>query len=144
MENIDPLALCTGESMVVIPSQTLSIDEFNLLRSVSMKVVRHLGIVGQCNVQFELNPLLSEYYIIKINARLSRSSALTSKAMGYPLAYIIVKLALGMSLVDLENSITHERCVFLKSSLDYITIKVRKLDLQKFIRCSNEIESSSK
>jgi len=84
MENIDPLALCTGESMVVIPSQTLSIDEFNLLRSVSMKVVHHLGIVGQCNVQFELNPLLGEYYIIKINARLSRSSALTSKAMGYP------------------------------------------------------------
>jgi carbamoylphosphate synthase large subunit len=107
MENIDPLALRISESIVVLPSQTLSSDEFNLLRSVSMKVVRHLGIVGQCNVQFALNPLLGEYYIIKVNAQLSRLSALASRATGYPLAYITVKLALQRSLVNLENPITY-------------------------------------
>ncbi|CAF0986928.1 unnamed protein product [Rotaria sordida] len=103
MENIDPTASHTDESIVVVPSQTLSSDEFNLLRSVSIKVVRHLGIVGQCNIQFSLNPLCIEYYIIKVNACLIRSSALALKATGYSLGYITAKLALGMNLVDLKN-----------------------------------------
>ena len=144
MENIDPLGIHTGESIVVAPSQTLSNDEYNLLRSVSIKVVRHLGIVGECNVQFALNPSCNEYYIIEVNARLSRSSALASKATGYPLAYIAAKLALGMSLVRLKNSITNVTCACFEPSLDYVTIKVPRWDLSKFIRCSNKIGSSSK
>ena len=144
MENIDPLGIHTGESIVVAPSQTLSNDEYNLLRSVSIKVVRHLGIVGECNVQYALNPSRSEYYIIEVHARLSRSSALASKATGYPLAYIAAKLGLGMSLVQLRNSITNETCACFEPSLDYVTIKVPRWDLRKFIRCSNKIGSSSK
>ena len=144
MENIDPLGIHTGESIVVAPSQTLSNDEYNLLRSVSIKVVRHLGIVGECNVQFALNPLCSEYYIIEVNARLSRSSALASKATGYPLAYIAAKLALGMSLVELRNSITNVTCACFEPSLDYVAIKIPRWDLRKFVRCSNKIGSSSK
>ncbi|CAF1336207.1 unnamed protein product [Adineta steineri] len=144
MENIDPLGIHTGESIVVAPSQTLSNDEYNLLRSVSIKVVRHLGIVGECNVQFALNPQCNEYYIIEVNARLSRSSALASKATGYPLAYIAAKLALGMSLVKLRNSITNVTCACFEPSLDYVTIKVPRWDLRKFVRCSNKIGSSMK
>ncbi|UJR35525.1 hypothetical protein I4U23_028279 [Adineta vaga] len=144
MENIDPLGIHTGESIVVAPSQTLSNEEYNLLRSVSIKVVRHLGIVGECNVQYALNPSRSEYYIIEVNARLSRSSALASKATGYPLAYIAAKLALGMSLVRLKNSITNETCACFEPSLDYVTIKVPRWDLRKFVRCSNKIGSSMK
>ena len=144
MENIDPLGIHTGESIVVAPSQTLSNEEYNLLRSVSIKVVRHLGIVGECNVQYALNPLRSEYYIIEVNARLSRSSALASKATGYPLAYIAAKLALGMSLVELRNSITNETCACFEPSLDYVAIKVPRWDLRKFVRCSNKIGSSMK
>jgi carbamoyl-phosphate synthase/aspartate carbamoyltransferase/dihydroorotase len=144
MENIDPLGIHTGESIVVAPSQTLSNDEYNLLRSVAIKVVRHLGIVGECNIQFALNPLRSEYYIIEVNARLSRSSALASKATGYPLAYIAAKLALGMSLVELKNSITNVTCACFEPSLDYVAIKVPRWDLRKFVRVSNKIGSSSK
>ncbi|CAF4122334.1 unnamed protein product [Rotaria sp. Silwood2] len=144
MENIDPLGIHTGESIVIAPSQTLSNDEYNLLRSVSIKVVRHLGIVGECNVQFALSPFSNEYYIIEVNARLSRSSALASKATGYPLAYIAAKLALGMSLVELKNSITNETCACFEPSLDYVTIKIPRWDLRKFVRCSNKIGSSMK
>jgi len=144
MENIDPLGIHTGESIVVAPSQTLSNDEYNLLRSVAIKVVRHLGIVGECNVQFALNPSSNEYYIIEVNARLSRSSALASKATGYPLAYIAAKLALGTSLVQLRNSITNVTCACFEPSLDYVAIKVPRWDLSKSNQCSNEIESSSK
>ncbi|CAF0784945.1 unnamed protein product [Rotaria sordida] len=144
MENIDPLGIHTGESIVIAPSQTLSNDEYNLLRSVSIKVIRHLGIVGECNVQFALSPFSNEYFIIEVNARLSRSSALASKATGYPLAYIAAKLALGMSLVELKNSITNETCACFEPSLDYVTIKIPRWDLRKFVRCSNKIGSSMK
>lgn len=144
MENIDPLGIHTGESIVIAPSQTLSNDEYNLLRSTSIKVVRHLGIVGECNVQYALSPNSSEYYIIEVNARLSRSSALASKATGYPLAYIAAKLALGKSLVELKNTITNETCACFEPSLDYVAIKMPRWDLRKFVRCSNKIGSSSK
>ncbi|CAF4645757.1 unnamed protein product [Rotaria sp. Silwood1] len=144
MENTDPLALHTGESIVVVASQTLSNDEYSLLRSVLIEVVRHLSIIGACNVQFALKPLSSEYYRMRVNAQLSRLSALTSKATGYSLAYITAELAIGMSLIDLNNSITNETSACFKPSLDYIVMKVPKLDLRKFLRCSNEIESSNK
>ena len=143
MENIDPLTLRTGESIVVVPSQTLSSDEYNLLRSVSIKVVRHLAVVGVCNVQFTLNPLCSEYYVIKVNARLSCSSALASKVTGYPLAYIAAKLALGMSLVELKNTITNETCACFEPNFDYVAVKTPRWDLRQFARCSNKIGSSS-
>jgi carbamoyl-phosphate synthase/aspartate carbamoyltransferase/dihydroorotase len=127
MENIDPLGLRKGESIVVVPSQTISNDEYNLLRSVSIKVARYLNIIGECNIQFALNPLSSEYYIMKVNVRLSSSSGLASIATGYPLAYITAKLALGMSLVELiENRITNETYDYFEPSLDHITIKVPK------------------
>ncbi|CAF1006251.1 unnamed protein product, partial [Didymodactylos carnosus] len=144
MENIDPLGIHTGESMVVAPSQTLTNEEYNLLRTVSIKVVRHLGIVGECNVQYALDPLSKDYYIIEVNARLSRSSALASKATGYPLAYIAAKLALGMSLVDLKNTVTGCTCACFEPSLDYCVIKIPRWDLNKFVRCSNKIGSSMK
>ncbi|CAM2704180.1 unnamed protein product [Rotaria socialis] len=144
MENIDPLGIHTGESIVVAPSLTLSNDEYNLLRSIAIKVVRSLGIVGECNVQFALNPCSTEYYIIEVNARLSRSSALASKATGYPLAYIAAKLALGMSLVELKNAITNETCACFEPSLDYVAVKIPRWDLRKFVRCSNKIGSSMK
>ncbi|CAF4581939.1 unnamed protein product [Rotaria sp. Silwood2] len=142
MENIDPLALRTGESIVVVPSQTLSNDEYSLLRSVSIKIVRHLSIIGACNVQFALNPLSSEYYIMRVNTQLSRSSALASKATGYPLAFITAELAIGMRLTNLNNSFTDETFAYCEPSLDYVVIKAPKLDLRKFLRYSNEIESS--
>jgi len=144
MERIDPLALRTGESIVVVPSQPLSNDKYNLLRSVSIKVARHLRIIGACNVQFALNPVSSEYYIIRVNTQLSRSSALASKATGYPLAFITAELAIGMRLIQLNNYIIDETFACFEPSLDYIVIKVPKLDLRKFLRCSNETESSSK
>ena len=124
MENIDPSSLHTDNSIVVAPSHTLSSDEYNVLRSVSIKVVRHLGIVGACNVQFALNPLCIEYYIITVNAGLSCSSASASKATGYPLAYITAKLALGLNLVELTNNITNATFSCFEPSLDYVTIKV--------------------
>jgi carbamoylphosphate synthase large subunit len=145
MENIDPLGFLTGESIVVAPSQTLSNDEFYLLRSVSIKVARYLNIVGECSIQFALNPLCSEYYIMKVNARLSNSSALASKATGYPLAYITAKQALGMSLVELiENRITNETYDCFEPSLDHITGKVPKWNSRELNQHSNKIENSSK
>ncbi|CAF3911693.1 unnamed protein product [Rotaria sordida] len=144
MENIDPLSLRTGESIVVAPSQTLSSDEYNLLRSVSIKVVRYLCIVGTCNVQFALNPLCIEYYIIKVTSGLSCSSTFVSKATGYPLGYITAKLALGMSLVTLKNSITNQTCAWFEPSLYYVTIKVPKLEIKNFIRGLDGSEISIK
>ncbi|CAF2069853.1 unnamed protein product [Rotaria magnacalcarata] len=140
MEYIDPLPLRTDESIVVAPSQTLSSDEYNLLRSASIKVVRHLGISGACSVQFALNPLSSECYIIKVNARLSRSSAFASKATGYPLAFITAKLALGLNLVELTNNITNATCACFEPSLDYLAIKVPGHESNKNSNCSNEME----
>jgi len=144
MESIDPLGIHIGESIVVAPSRTLSNDEYNLLRSVSIKVVRHLSIVGACSVQFALNPLCIEYYIIKVNAALSRSSALASKATDYPLAYIKANLALGANLPELKNNITNATSFCFEPSVDYVTIKVPRWNLSESNRDSNKIESSSK
>ena len=132
MENFDPLGIHTGESIVIAPSQTLSNDEYNMLRDCAVKVVRMLGIVGECNIQYALNPHSKEYFIIEVNARLSRSSALASKATGYPLAYVAAKLALGISLPDLRNSVTKKTTACFEPSLDYCVVKVPRWDLGKF------------
>lgn len=143
MENIDPLGVHTGESIVVAPSQTLTDEEYNMLRSVAIKVVKSLEIIGECNIQYALNPLSKEYYIIEVNARLSRSSALASKATGYPLAYIAAKLSLGNSLLELKNSIT-KKSAFFEPSLDYCVVKIPRWDLKKFPMASTKIDSSMK
>lgn len=144
MENIDPLGIHTGESIVVAPSQTLTDGEYNKLRSVSIKTVQHFGIVGECNVQFALSRTSDEYYIVEVNARLSRSSALASKATGYPLAYVAAKLALGISLPDITNSVTGSTTACFEPSLDYCTVKVPRWDLNKFTQVSTKIGSSMK
>lgn len=144
MENIDRLSLRTDNSIVVAPSQTLSNNEYHLLRSISIKVVRHLSIVGACSVEFALNPASIEYYIIKVNPGLSRSSAFASKATGYPLAYITAKLALGLNLAELTNNITNATCACFEPSMDYVAINVPKWVLSESDRCSYETESSSK
>lgn len=144
MENIDPLGIHTGESLVVAPSQTLTNREYNLLRSTAISVVRRLGVVGECNIQYALNPTSEEYYIIEVNARLSRSSALASKATGYPLAYVAAKLALGRALPDLTNSVTASTTACFEPSLDYCVVKVPRWDLSKFNRVSTKIGSSMK
>jgi len=132
MENVDPMGIHTGESIVVAPSQTLNNEEYQGLRDLSLKVIRHLGVVGECNIQFALNPQTWDYRVIEVNARLSRSSALASKATGYPLAYIAAKLALGHRLPDLKNAITKTTTAFFEPALDYIVCKVPRWDLQKF------------
>ncbi|HLG75809.1 MAG TPA: ATP-grasp domain-containing protein, partial [Ktedonobacteraceae bacterium] len=124
MENMDPLGIHTGESVVVAPSQTLNNAEYHMLRSASISIVRSLGIVGECNVQFALNPYKSEYYVIEVNARLSRSSALASKVTGYPLAYIAARLALGYSLTELPNKVTGVTQACFEPSLDYLAVKI--------------------
>lgn len=144
MENIDPLGVHTGESIVVAPSQTLNNTEYNMLRSVGIKVVRMLGIVGECNIQYALDPNSNKYYIIEVNARLSRSSALASKATGYPLAYVAAKLSLGYSLLDIKNSITKETTSCFEPSLDYCVVKIPRWDLRKFPLVSTKIDSSMK
>ncbi|XP_050730692.1 CAD protein-like isoform X2 [Eriocheir sinensis] len=144
MENIDPLGIHTGESLVVAPSQTLSNREYQVLRSTALSVVRRLGVVGECNIQYALNPSSEEYYIIEVNARLSRSSALASKATGYPLAYVAAKLALGRALPDLTNSVTASTTACFEPSLDYCVVKVPRWDLSKFNRVSTKIGSSMK
>lgn len=144
MENLDPLGIHTGESIVVAPSQTLSNYEYNMLRTASIKIIRHLGVVGECNVQYALCPYSHEYYVIEVNARLSRSSALASKATGYPLAYIAAKLALNQSLRVLRNSVTSSTTACFEPSLDYCVVKVPRWDLKKFPRVDNKIGSSMK
>ncbi|PVD23792.1 hypothetical protein C0Q70_17066 [Pomacea canaliculata] len=144
MENVDPLGIHTGESIVVAPSQTLTNMEYNLLRTTALKVIRHLGIVGECNIQYALSPFSQQYYIIEVNARLSRSSALASKATGYPLAYVAAKLALGIPLPQLRNSVTGSTTACFEPSLDYCVVKVPRWDLRKFSRVSNKIGSSMK
>ncbi|MDP3975763.1 MAG: carbamoyl-phosphate synthase (glutamine-hydrolyzing) large subunit, partial [bacterium] len=144
MENFDPLGIHTGESIVVAPSQTLNNDEYQLLRNIAIKTIRHLKIVGECNIQYALNPENSQYRIIEVNARLSRSSALASKATGYPLAYIAAKLALGKTLPELQNSITKCTSAFFEPALDYITIKIPRWDLGKFRKVTNEISTEMK
>lgn len=142
MENFDPLGIHTGDSIVVAPSQTLTNSEYFMLRRTALKVVRHLGIVGECNIQYALHPDSERYCIIEVNARLSRSSALASKATGYPLAYIATKLSLGKNLVSLQNSITKTTTACFEPSLDYCVLKMPRWDLKKFNRVSNKLGSS--
>ncbi|XP_061197574.1 CAD protein-like isoform X1 [Saccostrea echinata] len=148
MENVDPLGIHTGESIVVAPSQTLTNIEYNMLRATAIKVIRHLQVVGECNIQYALNPESKEYYIIEVNARLSRSSALASKATGYPLAYVAAKLALGIPLPELRNSVTNSKenstTACFEPSLDYCVVKIPRWDLKKFSRVSTKIGSSMK
>ena len=132
MENVDPLGIHTGESIVVAPSQTLNNREYHKLREVSIRTVRHLGVVGECNVQFALDPKSEDYRVIEVNARLSRSSALASKATGYPLAFVACKLALGRSLVKLRNSVTRATTACFEPALDYVVVKIPRWDLAKF------------
>ncbi|MFQ5653544.1 MAG: carbamoyl-phosphate synthase (glutamine-hydrolyzing) large subunit [Planctomycetota bacterium] len=144
MENIDALGIHTGESIVVSPSQTLTDREYHTLRSISIELIRHLGVVGECNVQFALHPEREEHRIIEVNARLSRSSALASKATGYPLAFVAAKLALGRSIADVPNSITRVTSSAFEPALDYVVIKIPRWDLAKFRRVSHELGSEMK
>ncbi|XP_045519117.1 CAD protein isoform X2 [Pieris brassicae] len=144
MENVDPLGIHTGESIVVAPSQTLSNREYYMLRNTAIKVIRHFGIVGECNIQYALNPNSEEFFIIEVNARLSRSSALASKATGYPLAYVAAKLALGIPLPVIKNSVTSVTTACFEPSLDYCVVKIPRWDLAKFNRVSTKIGSSMK
>ncbi len=144
MENIDPMGIHTGESIVVAPSQTLTNNEYHMLREIAIKTIRHLGIVGECNIQYALDPNSQDYRVIEVNARLSRSSALASKATGYPLAFVAAKLALGYGLHELPNSITKTTKAFFEPALDYIVIKVPRWDLKKFRLVKRKLGSSMK
>ncbi|MFW6124405.1 MAG: carbamoyl-phosphate synthase (glutamine-hydrolyzing) large subunit [Acidobacteriota bacterium] len=144
MENFDPMGIHTGESIVVAPSQTLNDREYHKLRKISIQVIRHLNIIGECNIQFALNKTRGEYRIIEVNPRLSRSSALASKATGYPLAFIAAKLALGHSLIELPNSITKRTRACFEPALDYVVVKIPRWDLTKFKRASKKIGSEMK
>ena len=144
MENFDPLGIHTGESIVVAPSQTLTNKEYHWLREISIKIVRHIGIVGECNVQYAFDPESEDYRVIEVNARLSRSSALASKATGYPLAFVAAKLGLGYGLFELKNSVTRTTPAFFEPALDYIVCKIPRWDLAKFHGVSREIGSSMK
>lgn len=144
MENFDPLGIHTGDSIVVAPSQTLSDADYNMLRTTAVNVIRHLGVVGECNIQYALNPESQEYCIIEVNARLSRSSALASKATGYPLAFVAAKLGLGIPLNEISNSVTKVTCACFEPSLDYVVVKIPRWDLKKFTRVSTELNSSMK
>ena len=144
MENFDPMGIHTGESIVIAPSQTLTNEEYHRLRAIAIKAIRHLGIVGECNIQYALNPRDGDYRIIEVNARLSRSSALASKATGYPLAFVAAKLALGHLLPDLPNSITKVTSACFEPALDYLVVKIPRWDLKKFGRVSKKIGSEMK
>ncbi len=144
MENFDPLGIHTGESIVIAPSQTLTNDEFHMLREIAIRIVRHIGIVGECNVQYALDPESQDYRVIEVNARLSRSSALASKATGYPLAFVAAKLGLGYGLYELKNSVTRTTPAFFEPALDYVVCKIPRWDLAKFHGVSREIGSSMK
>lgn len=144
MENFDPLGIHTGDSIVVAPSQTLSDEDYNMLRTTAVNVIRHLGVVGECNIQYALNPFSKEYCIIEVNARLSRSSALASKATGYPLAFIAAKLGLNIPLKDITNLVTRSTCACFEPSLDYVVVKMPRWDLKKFTRVSTQLGSSMK
>ncbi len=144
MENFDPLGIHTGDSIVVAPSQTLSDEDYNMLRTTAVNVIRHLGVVGECNIQYALNPFSKEYCIIEVNARLSRSSALASKATGYPLAFIAAKLGLGIPLNKISNTVTKVTCACFEPSLDYVVVKMPRWDLKKFTRVSTQLGSSMK
>ncbi len=144
MENLDPMGIHTGESIVVAPSQTLNDEEYQLLRSVAIRTVRHLGVVGECNIQYALDPDSVDYRVIEVNARLSRSSALASKATGYPLAYVAAKVALGYDLTQIPNGITRRTTAFFEPALDYLVCKVPRWDLTKFHGATKQIGSEMK
>ena len=144
MENMDPLGIHTGESIVVAPSQTLNNSEYHKLREIALKAIGHLGICGECNIQYALDPMSEDYRVIEVNARLSRSSALASKATGYPLAYVAAKLALGHSLLELPNKITRKTSAYFEPALDYVVVKVPRWDLEKFANVEKTIGSSMK
>ncbi len=144
MENFDPLGIHTGESIVIAPSQTLTNSEYHKLRALSIKIVRHVGIIGECNVQFAFDPKSEDYRVIEVNARLSRSSALASKATGYPLAFVAAKLGLGYGLFELKNSVTKTTSAFYEPALDYVVCKIPRWDLSKFRGVDREIGSSMK
>ena len=144
MENFDPLGIHTGESIVVAPSQTLTNSEYHKLRELSIRIVKHIGIVGECNVQYAFDPNSEDYRVIEVNARLSRSSALASKATGYPLAFVAAKLGLGYGLFELKNNVTKSTCAFFEPALDYVVVKIPRWDLGKFHGVSREIGSSMK
>ncbi|MDE7126041.1 MAG: carbamoyl phosphate synthase large subunit, partial [Muribaculaceae bacterium] len=144
MENFDPLGIHTGESIVVAPSQTLTNDDYHYLRELAIKIIRHIGIVGECNVQYAYDPESMDYRVIEVNARLSRSSALASKATGYPLAFVAAKLGLGYGLFELKNSVTKDTSAFFEPALDYIVCKIPRWDLGKFHGVRREIGSSMK
>lgn len=144
MENFDPLGIHTGESIVVAPSQTLSNEDYHILRKLAIKIIRHIGIVGECNVQYAYDPQSMDYRVIEVNARLSRSSALASKATGYPLAFVAAKLGLGYGLFELKNSVTKSTSAFFEPALDYIVCKIPRWDLGKFHNVAREIGSSMK
>ena len=144
MENFDPLGIHTGESIVIAPSQTLSNSEYHKLRALSIKIIRHIGIVGECNVQYAFDPQSEDYRVIEVNARLSRSSALASKATGYPLAFVAAKLGLGYGLFELKNSVTKTTSAFFEPALDYVVCKIPRWDLSKFRGVDRELGSSMK
>ncbi|RXQ95958.1 carbamoyl-phosphate synthase (glutamine-hydrolyzing) large subunit [Ancylomarina salipaludis] len=144
MENFDPLGIHTGESIVIAPSQTLTNSEYHKLRSLALKIIRHMGVVGECNVQYALDPNSEDYRVIEVNARLSRSSALASKATGYPLAFVAAKLGLGYALQDLKNAVTKTTTACFEPALDYVVCKIPRWDLNKFEGVTKEIGSSMK
>lgn len=144
MENIDPMGVHTGESIVIAPSQTLNNEEYHRLREVAIKTIRHLGVVGECNIQYALNPETGDYRVIEVNARLSRSSALASKATGYPLAFVAAKLALGYTLPELKNSITKTTTACFEPALDYVVLKMPRWDLNKFENATTNIGTEMK
>ena len=144
MENFDPLGIHTGESIVIAPSQTLSNAEYHKLRALAIKIIRHIGIVGECNVQYAFDPKSEDYRVIEVNARLSRSSALASKATGYPLAFVAAKLGMGYGLFELKNSVTKTTSAFFEPALDYVVCKIPRWDLSKFRGVDKELGSSMK
>src|SRR3989338_6404564 len=144
MENMDPMGIHTGESIVVSPSQTLTNEEYHHLREVAMKVAHRIGIIGECNIQYALNPKTSEYRVIEINARLSRSSALASKATGYPLAFVAAKCALGYPLKSIKNSVTKKTGASFEPALDYLVVKIPRWDMTKFKSADRRIGSEMK
>ncbi len=144
MENFDPLGIHTGESIVIAPSQTLTNAEYHKLRALAIKIIRHIGIVGECNVQYAFDPASEDYRVIEVNARLSRSSALASKATGYPLAFVAAKLGMGYGLFELRNSVTKTTSAFFEPALDYVVVKIPRWDLSKFHGVDKELGSSMK
>lgn len=144
MENFDPMGIHTGESIVIAPSQTLSNEEYHALRQIAIKTIRHLEIVGECNIQYAVNPENGDYRVIEINARLSRSSALASKATGYPLAFVAAKLSLGLRLHEIQNAVTRSTTAFFEPALDYVVVKFPRWDIQKLRAAHRTIGSEMK